>query len=86
MGAMNTIVVEARNSELALAAARIGATVVVVGCDAQVAGEVARAVDDAGGRALVFGGEPGAALDEMLGELLPPGAPASTSRPEGAPT
>lgn len=83
---MNTIVVDARNAELALAAARLGATVVVVGRDAQVAGAAARAVDDAGGRALVFGGEPGPALDEMLTELLPPAAPRATSRPEGAPT
>jgi hypothetical protein len=78
MGAVNAIVVDAGNTELALAAARLGATVVVVGDDAGGVGALARSVDDAGGRALVFVGEPGAALGEMLGELLPPGAATPT--------
>jgi hypothetical protein len=72
-----TIVVDARAPELAVAAARIGATVVVVDADAAHAGTVAGAVDAAGGRSAVFVGTPRRpedriALFELLDEVLAP--------------
>jgi hypothetical protein len=71
VGTVNAVVVDAGNAELALAAARLGATVVVVGDDADGVGALARSVDDAGGRGLVFLGGPRRAVSEMLAELFP---------------
>jgi hypothetical protein len=69
------VVVDPRATDVALAMARYGATVVIAGADAQAAGTLAGQVEGLGGRAAVFTGDLArdgdrAALAELLSELF----------------
>lgn len=68
------VVVGVAEPDAARALAAEGATVVVVGSDPVVAGELVRSLVDAGHRAAAFVGDAAtdsAALAEMVGELFP---------------
>jgi NAD(P)-dependent dehydrogenase (short-subunit alcohol dehydrogenase family) len=69
------VVVEPGATDVALAVARDGATVVIAGADPEAAGALAAQVEAAGGRAAVFTGDltrdaDRAALAGMLAELF----------------
>jgi NAD(P)-dependent dehydrogenase (short-subunit alcohol dehydrogenase family) len=69
------VVVDPRATDVALAMARYGATVVIAGPDADAAGTLAGQVEAVGGRAAVFTGDltrdgDRAALTELLSELF----------------
>jgi NAD(P)-dependent dehydrogenase (short-subunit alcohol dehydrogenase family) len=69
------VVVDPRATDVALAMARDGATVVIAGVDAEAAGTLALQVEAVGGRAAVFTGDltregDRAALAELLSELF----------------
>jgi NAD(P)-dependent dehydrogenase (short-subunit alcohol dehydrogenase family) len=69
------VVVDPRATDVALAMARYGATVVIAGGDAKTAGTLARQVEAVGGRAAVFTGDltresDRTALAELLSELF----------------
>jgi NAD(P)-dependent dehydrogenase (short-subunit alcohol dehydrogenase family) len=69
------VVVDPRATDVALAMARYGATVVIAGPDADAAGTLAEQVEAGGGRAAVLTGDltrdgDRAALTELLSELF----------------
>jgi NAD(P)-dependent dehydrogenase (short-subunit alcohol dehydrogenase family) len=69
------VVVDPTATDVALAMARYGATVVIAGVDAEASGELATQIEAAGGRAAVFTGDltrdpDRAALAELLAELF----------------
>lgn len=69
------VVVDPGATDVALAMARYGATVVIAGEDARAAGALASQVEEVGGRAAVFTGDltrdpDGAALAELVAELF----------------
>jgi NAD(P)-dependent dehydrogenase (short-subunit alcohol dehydrogenase family) len=69
------VVVDPDATDVALAVARDGATVVIAGADAEAAGVLASHVEGAGGRAAVFTGDltrdsDRTALAELLDELF----------------
>jgi NAD(P)-dependent dehydrogenase (short-subunit alcohol dehydrogenase family) len=69
------VVVDPRATDVALAMARYGATVVIAGPDADAAGTLAEQVEAVGGRAAVLTGDltrdgDRAALTELLSELF----------------
>ena len=70
------VVVGVEQRDAAVALGERGATVVVVGTDAEAVGTVVRAVADTGARSAAFIGDPSnpadaGALTEMLDELFP---------------
>lgn len=70
------VVVGVEQADAAVALGERGATVVVVGVDAEAVGVVVRAVAATGARAAAFVGDPSDAADadvltEMLAELFP---------------
>jgi NAD(P)-dependent dehydrogenase (short-subunit alcohol dehydrogenase family) len=69
------VVVDPRATDVALAMARYGATVVIAGADARAAGALAGQVEALGGRPAVFTGDltrenDRTALAELLSELF----------------
>jgi NAD(P)-dependent dehydrogenase (short-subunit alcohol dehydrogenase family) len=69
------VVVDPGATDVALAVARAGGTVVIAGADAEAAGALSAQVDAAGGRVAIFTGDltrdaDRAALAELLAELF----------------